>query len=95
MIDLQQTDEGVLLPVRVQPRARHNAIMGIHGGRIKVAVTQAPEKGKANVAVVKVLAKALGVNRSHIILKNGATSQQKVLLISGMEPAELRQRLSI
>src|SRR6266704_1433728 len=63
MIDLQLTSGGVILPVHAQPGSRKNGITGIHAGRLKVAVTQAPEKGKANQALVKLLADLLDVKR--------------------------------
>ena len=54
-----------------QPGARRNGIMGIHAGALKVAVTQAAEKGKANQAVADVLCDALGLRPSQIELRSG------------------------
>ena len=79
MIELEQTPTGVRLPVQAQPKARKNGLAGTHDGRLKVAVTQAPEQGKANNALVKVLAAALGLRRSQIELVSGATSSKKNL----------------
>lgn len=93
MIDLEQDGDDVLLPVRAQPKARKNAIVGVHAGRLKVAVTQAPEKGKANTALVKVLAADLGLKRSQIQLVSGATSPQKVFRIANVSVLEIRQRI--
>ncbi len=93
MIELEQSANGVLLPVQAQPKARKNGLAGIHDGRLKVAVTQAPEKGKANDALVKVLASSLGLCRSQIELFSGATSSKKMFLITGVELPELRQRI--
>jgi hypothetical protein len=94
MIELQQTSDGVILPVQAQPGARKNGITGVHAGRLKVAVTQAPEKGKANKALVKLLAEALMIKRSQIALLAGETSHHKKFLIAGIDRATLERRLS-
>jgi hypothetical protein len=94
MIDLEQAAGGVILPVHAQPGAKKNGIVGVHAGRLKVAVTQAPEKGKANQALVKVLADELGLKRSQIELVAGDTSGHKKFRISGIDVETLRTRLN-
>jgi uncharacterized protein (TIGR00251 family) len=94
MIDLQSTADGIILPVHAQPGARKNAVTGVHAGRLKVAVTQAPEKGKANQALVKLLAELLNVKRSQVALYAGETSHHKKFLILGVELASLQQRIA-
>jgi uncharacterized protein len=78
---IQQHENGVLLSVRVMPGSRRNGIVGIHGDRLKIAVQAPPEKGKANEAVIEILAKALGLKSSKLRLASGATNQNKVVLI--------------
>ena len=68
MIDLTPHAGGVVVPVLAQPGARKNAVLGERAGRLRVAVSAAPEKGKANAAVHDVLAEALGVKGSQISL---------------------------
>lgn len=94
MITMEQTANGVILPVHAQPGARKNAIVGEHAGRLKVAVTQAPEKGKANQAIVEVLAASLGLKRSQIALVSGETSPRKKFLIRDITLTDLHQRIS-
>lgn len=94
MLDLDETAEGVLLPVQAQPKARQNAITGLHAGSLKVSVTQAPEKGKANAAIAKVLAGGLGLRKSQVQLHSGATSSQKRFLVTGLSGIELRERIA-
>jgi len=84
MVDLQSDGEGVLLPVQAQPKAKHNAVTGVHNGRLKVAVTQTPEKGKANAAIIKLLAKSLGLKRSQLEIIAGETSQKKTVRVRRM-----------
>jgi uncharacterized protein (TIGR00251 family) len=93
MIELRATADGVILPVHAQPGARKNAVVGEHAGRLKVAVTQAPEKGKANDAILKVLCEALQLSRSQLQLVRGETSRQKDVMITGTSVEDLRHRL--
>jgi uncharacterized protein (TIGR00251 family) len=84
-LHLESHPEGVILTVRAQAKARRNAVVGIHAGMLRVAVTEAPEKGKANKAIAAVLSKALGLSKSAIQLRSGETSPQKRFLIVGAE----------
>ncbi len=95
MIDIEPTTDGVLLPVRAQPGARKNGVVGVHDGRLKVAVTQAREKGKANGAIKKVLAAALRLKKSQIELVGGPTSSQKKFRVTGLTVGELRDRIAV
>ena len=93
MIKLEACPQGVVLPVRAHAGARSNGIPGEHAGALRVSVTQAPEKGKANNAIVAVLAKQLGWPKSQITLVGGATSTQKRFMIVGMDIDQLRTRI--
>jgi uncharacterized protein (TIGR00251 family) len=93
-IDLQQHPRGVILPVRVHAGARQNAILGLRERALRVAVTAAPEKGKANRAVVALISKAIGVPKSSIEILFGETSPQKRLLILDSNLSELAPRLA-
>ncbi|QDV52813.1 DUF167 domain-containing protein [Gimesia fumaroli] len=93
--DLQLEFDGtaVLLPVRAQPKSSKNRIDGIHDGRLKVCVTQAPEKGKANKALLKVIKDGLNLRRSQIELHKGETAGLKVFRITEITPDELHQKI--
>ena len=92
-IPLRDSPSGVRLPIQAAPGARVNGVTGVHNGRLKVAVTQAPEKGKANRELIRTLAEALGIRRSAIALTSGETSPLKELEIAGLTADELRARL--
>jgi uncharacterized protein YggU (UPF0235/DUF167 family) len=72
---------GARLSVWVTPRAGCNALGVDESGAIAVRVTAAPEDGKANAAVRKLLAKALGVAPSRLTLVAGATARDKLFRI--------------
>ena len=69
--------EAVLLHVRVQPKARANAVKGWHGAALRVSVSAAPADGKANRAVIDLLAETFDVAPSSINLVRGAASRDK------------------
>ena len=94
MVELVEDSRGVILPVRAQAGARRNGVVGIREGKLRVAVTAAPEKGKANQAIAVVLSEALGVPKSSIALQSGETSTQKRFLIVGVKLAELAVRIA-
>lgn len=71
---------GQEIAVRVTPKASRNRIV-IEGDNIRVYVTTIPEDGKANAAVQKLLAKALGVAKSRLVLLRGQTARDKVFRI--------------
>jgi uncharacterized protein (TIGR00251 family) len=93
MIALTPHADGVILPVKAQPGARKNALTGIHAGAVKAAVTAAPERGKANKALIVLLADSLEVKRSQIELVSGETSSEKRFLIRGVDMTSLAARL--
>ena len=80
--------------VRVQPRSSRAGIDGVHGDALRVRVNAPPVDGAANEAVVEVLAKALGVAKRAITIVSGAASRSKVIEVSGVSAADIRERLS-
>lgn len=93
MIDLDAHERGTLIRVRAQPNARKNGLLGERGGALRVGVTVAPEKGKANQAIAEVLADAFGCRGSALVLLSGENSRDKRFLIEGLDPDTVRQRL--
>lgn len=82
------------LEIKVSPKASRNAVSGWMGEVLKVSVTAAPEKGKANEAVETLLAEALGVAKSAVRVVAGHTSKQKRVEIAGLDLGEVRRRLA-
>jgi len=76
--------DGVLLSVKVQPRASRNEIGNPVGDLLRIKVTAPPVDSAANEAVTKLLAKTLGVSRSRVELVRGQASRQKVFKIHGV-----------
>ncbi len=92
-VQLEETAAGIVLPVKAQPGARRNGVVGEHAGSLKVAVTQVPEKGRANEAIVEVLTERLELKRNQLRLISGSASSQKKFLVVGVSIEELRGRI--
>lgn len=82
---------GLTLTLKVQPKSSRDAIAGVvetpDGRALKISVTAPPDKGKANAAVVALVAKAFGVAKRDVTLTLGETDRRKVLHIAGDPPA--------
>jgi uncharacterized protein (TIGR00251 family) len=90
---LQETRDGVILRVKVQPRASRDEVTGVHGDALKVRIAAPPVEGAANIRLVMVLAKKLGVSRGQLELRTGSTSRLKAIAIQGISADEVRRRL--
>jgi uncharacterized protein len=81
------------LKVKVVPGSSTNGIAGWLGDRLKIRVTAKAEKGKANDAVIALLAKILGIPKRDLSIRSGRDSAQKIIEISGLTSTEMRSRL--
>ena len=81
------------LAVKVVPRAERSEIVGWLGDSLRVRVAAAPEKGRANAAVVELLAETLGLARQQIWVASGHTGTRKLIEIDGIDASELGRRL--
>lgn len=78
---------GIYIDLHVQPRARRPGVLGVHGERLKIAVSEAAEEGKANLAAVEAIAHFLGVPNSAVSLVAGRASRQKRVFVQGVDVA--------
>ncbi len=84
MLEISETGGTVLLPVKIVPGAKRTKFLGEWQGRARIAVAAAPEKGKANQAVVEFLSSLLDINRRQITVTTGLTSPLKTIRIEGV-----------
>jgi uncharacterized protein len=94
MIPVQESAKGITFAVKVHPRARKNAITGLVGDALKLAITAPPVEGKANQAVTEFFADLFAIPRSSVTIASGETSRNKIVRISGLGRGSLEQRLS-
>jgi uncharacterized protein len=83
------------LTVRLQPRARRNAILDERDGVLRVSVAAAPIDGQANAALCKLIAKRAGVARGRVNVIRGERTREKVVRVEGVEPEDLRRVLGL
>lgn len=83
----------VLLRLHVQPGAGRSAVVGRHGDALKVRVAAPPSGGRANEAVLELLAVVLGAKPADLELVSGASSRTKRVRVTGVEPDDVRKRL--
>lgn len=88
-------DSPVILAVKVVPGASRDRVAGRYGDGVKVQVSAPPEKGKANQAVIAVLAEWLGIKPGQIELTGGHVNPRKTFRLSGLSGQALRQRLEM
>jgi uncharacterized protein (TIGR00251 family) len=94
MFPLNESEKGVTFAVKVQPRARKNAIIGSVGDAIKLAVTAPPVEGQANQAVIEFFAEWFQIARSQVTITSGETSRIKSIRVTGITTQQLRERLA-
>ena len=90
---LREQLDGVLLSIKLQPRASANEIGGVLGGELRVKVTAAPVDAAANEALVRLLADKLGCSRNRVELVRGHTSRHKLVKILDMRGDAVLQKL--
>ena len=93
-VEILQTKNGVRMRLRVKPGGRHQRLIGAYGGALKLEVSAAPEKGRANAAVIRLLSDALGLQRNQVEIVAGASSQDKIVVFSGCNVEEIAVRFA-
>jgi hypothetical protein len=83
------TADGVILTVRVMPRATRSEVQGVHGEALKIRLQAPPVEGKANRALIEFLADTLGVSKSSVEILTGDTSRNKRVLVRGVNHQQI------
>ncbi|MEX0800261.1 MAG: DUF167 domain-containing protein [Dehalococcoidia bacterium] len=81
------------LKLHVTPGAREERILGWRDDVLRLKVRAVAEKGRANEAAIRLLARRLGLPPSSVSIVRGATSRDKLVEVEGLTPAQLRSRL--
>jgi uncharacterized protein len=87
--------EGIVLRVHVQPGAGRSAVVGRHGDALKVRVAAPPVEGRANDAARALLAEALAVPEADVELTSGQSSRSKRFRLKGVDAEEADKRLRV
>ncbi len=89
MLHLKEDSGGVIIKIRVQPRASKNQLAGIMDDSLRVRITAPPVDGEANEACVKFLAEVFKVPRQSVQLVSGHTGRNKMIRIAGINAEEV------
>lgn len=89
---MREDGERLIVPVRVTPRARRNAL-SLEDGSLRAWLTAPPVEGAANAALLALLAERLGLPKRAVTLVRGETSREKVVAIEGITAEELKKRI--
>jgi len=93
MIPIRDTAGGTVFAVKLHPRAKKNAITGVVGDALKLAVTAPPIDGRANAACVEFFANLFAMPRTSVTIASGQTSRRKIIRVAGLSADEVRRRL--
>jgi hypothetical protein len=94
VIHLTAQSTGITFAVKVVPGASRDKIAGEYDGGLKVTVARPPQDGAANLAVIALLAKHLGISKDKIEITRGHTNPRKTVQVSGITAEELQARLA-
>ena len=93
-IRIEQSGDDVLIWIKAVPGASRDEIVGVIGDRLKVRISAAPEAGKANKAICKLIAKALKLKAKQVSIESGQTNPQKIVRISYADIETVKQGLA-
>jgi len=94
MIPIRDTPQGATFQVKVQPRAKKNAVTGEVGDALKLALAAPPIEGRANEACIAFFAELLSVPRSSVTIAAGHSSRNRVIRVAGVSAAEVRKAVA-
>jgi len=94
-MEIRSIDGGVSFAVRVQPGASREGIVGPYGDAVKIALSAPAVDGKANDALIRLLAEKLNVPRMSIAIASGTLSRSKVVHVQGITKEEASTKLSL
>ena len=92
----RRSGDVITLTLHVQPGAKHNGIAGLHGEALKLRLAAPPVEGRANEALLKLIAELFGVPLRQVELRQGGQSRHKVVAVTGstIDPEDLLKPIS-
>jgi len=90
---IEDTTEGVILRILVQPRASKSDVVGLHDDRLKIRLKAPPVDGAANKELIAFLSKKLRYKKQDVVLTNGLASRRKTILVKGAPASSIQHTL--
>ena len=94
-LTIQEVDDGVIFTAKVMPGSNRTAVCGLLDEILKIKVSAAPERGKANQCLIELLAKQLGVKKNAVSIISGKTKPIKHVQVLGISPETLLKKLNL
>jgi len=94
-LTIQELDGGVVFTAKIVPGSSKTAACGLLNGMLKIKISAAPEKGKANQCLIEFLARQLGVKKNAISIISGPTSPVKKVQVLGISAEQLLAKLDL
>jgi hypothetical protein len=94
-LKIENIEGGVVFPTKIVPGSSRTCVCGIFNGMLKIKITAAPEKGKANQRLLEFLAKQLGVKKNTISIISGQTNPIKQVQVLGVSSDSLIGKLNL
>lgn len=92
---VQDTKDGAILTVHIQPKASTTECVGIHGDAIKIRVAAPPVDGAANDELIRFLARRLSIASTSVQIHSGAGGRRKRVLVNGVTAQLVMARLNL
>ena len=92
---IREVDGGVVFVAKIVPGSNRTVVCGLLDGMLKIKVSAAAEKGKANQCLLKFLAKQLGVKKNAVSITSGLTNPVKQVQVSGISAEILLKKLNL
>ena len=90
----EENDRTISIRVKVSPKSHKGGVMGwMDDGTLKVKVLAAPEGGRANIELLRVVAEELEIPVRDVVIASGSSSTTKTLKIAGLDDEEVKRRL--
>lgn len=92
---IRETDEGVVFAAKIVPGSSRTTVSGLLNGMIKIKISAAPEKGRANQCLLDFLAKQLGVKKNDVSIISGRNSPVKEVQVRDISAEMLLNKLGL
>lgn len=95
MVPIEQVGDDCLIRIKAVPGARQDQVAGLLGDRVKIRVSAPPEGGKANKAILALIARTIGCKSRQVRLEAGHSNPEKTVRVVGMRADEISRRLGL
>ena len=89
MVDIMETEHGLVLHVHIVPRSAKCEVVGIQGNALKLKITAPPVEGQANKECIRFLSDILGIKKKQVRILSGIKSKKKTVAIEGIRRKDI------